>query len=518
MTGAYPAERGGVSALSEVRNEAVRERKRRPAVPGGRRAGVLTARGTRARHAAVFAAVIALVLTACGPRFDRDAIPTIAIGDRQSTDGPEATGEPTTIPTGTQSSGQVGSIPTTDTGGGIGGGKGAVVRGGVVKVGGLFPLTGGLSALGTPAFQGAQAYFNYLNSQGGIAGKKIQFVVCDDQADDTRSTTCAKKLVEQDGVFMMGPSFTPFSLTVINQLRSAKVPWVGFDGINVEGFSAENVVTIGSPIETMEHGLLPYWWDKVKKDTGSPPTKLGVVVLDSGPAQTYLREAEDVMCPRLGCEIVRTVEVGYTTTQYGTICRSMQSQNVDAVWIITDPASAIKLLVQCQAAGYKPPKGFLGQHGIYLDLTLRQAGRFADGMLSNSALVPDTVNNPATAEMKKIIRTYYPNADMGYFTTLAYASARMVADVIERVVDAGKELSRTEALAAAAGITSYDCHGLCKGVNLAPPAARTGGNHNIWIVRADFSQDSKGRWVYEAGPIDSYSVRTWPCPGKPRPC
>ncbi|HVL89710.1 MAG TPA: ABC transporter substrate-binding protein [Actinomycetota bacterium] len=512
-----------MSALSEVRNATERERGRRKATAfRGGRPSVPTVRAGRARRLAVFAAVVALLLTACGPRFDSDDVPTIAIGNDRpaSEDGPQdQPGVPTTGPT---SGGQVGALPTAGTGGngngGIGGGKGAVVRGGVVKVGGLFPLTGGLSALGTPAFQGAQAYFNYLNSKGGIGGKKIQFVVCDDQADDTRSTTCAKKLVEQDGVFMMGPSFTPFSLTVINQLRSAGVPWVGYDGINVEGFSAENVVTIGSPIETMEHGLLPYWWDKVKRETGSPPQKLGVVVLDSGPAQTYLREAEDVMCPRLGCQIVRTAEVGYTTTQYGTICRSMQSQNVDAVWIITDPASAIKLLVQCQAAGYKPPKGFLGQHGIYLDLTLRQAGKFADGILSNSALVPDTVDNPATREMKKIIRTYYPNAEMGYFTTLAYASARMVADVIEGALDTGKELTRSEALGAAAKITSYDCHGLCKGVNLAPPAARTGGNHNIWIVRADFSQDSKGRWVYEAGPIEAYSVRTWPCPGKPRPC
>lgn len=388
-------------------------------------------------------------------------------------------------------------------------GQTAVKRGGTVKVGGLFPLSGGLSALGTPAFQAADAYFRYLNQRGGIDGTKIEFIPCDDQADDTRSTTCAKQLVEQQGIFMMGPSFTPFSLTVIDQLRKGGVPWVGYDGINVEGFQAENVVTVGAAIEPMEHALLPYWYRKTERELGRPPSKIGAVVLDSAPAQTYLREAQNVVCPKLGCQIVRTQPVGYTTTEYGTICRNFQQDRVDTVWIITDPASAIKLLVQCREINYAPPAGWLGQHGIYLDLTLQQSGPVSDGTYANSAILPDTVDAPATKEMRQIVTTYYRNATFGYFAGLGFASARLVEDVLREAFKAG-DLTRPGVLAAASRITRYDCHGLCKDVSLAPPAARTGGNHNVWVVRA-----SKGKWLYDAGPIDAWQAETWPRPGRP---
>lgn len=396
-------------------------------------------------------------------------------------------------------------------------GSGAVVRGGTVYVGGLFPLSGGLSTLGVEAYRGAQAYFNYVNDHGGVAGKRIQFMTCDDQGDDTKSTTCAKRLVEQQGAFIMGPSFTPFSLTVVGQLEKAGVPWIGYDGINVEGFQASNVVTVGAPIETMAHALLPWWYDQVAKDTGSPPKKIGAVVLQVAPAQTYVRETRNVICPKLGCSIVSESKVGYTDLNYTPICRTMQNDGVDAVWIVTDPSSAIKLLSACREIGYRPPKGFLGQHGIYLDLTLQQAGPFAAGIYANGAVQPESVSNAASAEMKSIIRTYYPKASLGYFTQLAYASARMVADLIERVVQNRQELSRTNILAAARATSAYNCHGLCADVNLSPPAGRTGGNHNVWIVRADFST-GKGRWVAVAGPNDAFRSRTWPCPRRPRPC
>lgn len=474
---------------------------------------MLTPDRLRGAPALAWAAALLLVGVGCAPRFD--------LAQAGGTPGPLSTLAPDGPTTDLPASDPTRAAPTLTPGSTarpapISTGKGSVVTGGVIKIGGLFPLSGGLSALGKPAFEGANAYFNFLNDNGGIRGKKIEFITCDDQADDTRSTTCAKRLIDQNGAFIMGPSFTPFSLTVIRHLTQQGIPWIGFDGINVEGFEAPNVVTVGAPIETMAHALLPYWFDEIKNRTGAAPKRIGAVVLDVAPSRTYVEEAKKVICPKLGCEIVTERRVTYTTTEYSTICRTMQNQRVDAVWIITDPASAIKLLVQCQGIGYKPPKGFLGQHGIYLDLTLQQAGSFADGMLANSAVMPASIESPATNEMRQIVTRYYPKAELGYFSTLAYASARLTADLIDRVLASGKELTRRNVLAAAS-VESYDCHGLCKNVDLSPPVSRTGGNHNVWIVEADFST-GEGRWIPKTGPIDAFRVRTWPCQGRARPC
>lgn len=450
-----------------------------------------------------FVITILLVVAACGPRFDPSAIPAFL----------QPTGNPTVAPTST-GAGPATVAPTTQTNTRtIAGQKGSTVTGGVIKVGGLFPESGGLSTLGKAALDGARAAFAEANSKGGIRGKQIKFVTCDDQADDTQSLACSRKLVEQEGVFIMGPSFTPFSLSPVNYLKNAGVPWVGYDGINIEGFEAPNVVTVGSPIEEMAHALLPYWYRKIQSTTGTAPSKIGAVVLDVAPAQTYLSEAKNVICPKLGCQIIAEQFVTYQTTQYTTICSNMIAKGAQAIWIITDPASAIKLLTGCRSQRPQPG-GFLGQHGIYLDLTLDQSGPAAEGMFANGAVLPDTEDTPATEEMRRVIRRFNSNATFGYFASLGYSSALMVMDLVDRILADGKALTRANVLAAARSIGSYNCRGLCKSVNLSPPAKQTGGNHNVWIVRADFST-GKGRWVKEAGPIDVFTVDTWPCPGKP---
>lgn len=465
---------------------------------------------TFARRAALLLALI-LIGAACAPRFEESegsgALTSAAPDAPQvSGDASQSTGSSAAAPRAPGAAGpDGGSAPAAPAGG-----QTQVRRGGVVKIGGLFPLSGGLSRLGIPAFQSANAYFRWLNDRGGIDGTKIQFIPCDDEANDTRSTTCARKLVDEDGIFAMGPSFTPFSLTVTGQLERQGVPWVGYDGINVEGFSARNVVTVGAPIEPMAHALFSTWYRSIERTRGAAPKKIGAVVLNSAPSKTYLREVKQVICPKLGCTVAREQIVNFTDTEYASVCRNMQNERVDSVWIVTDPATAVKLLVQCREVNYVPPAGWLGQHGIYMNLTLDQAGPIADGTYANGAVVPDTVDIAANREMKRIVTTYYRDADFGYFSSLGYASARMLEDVIREAFKGGGTLTRQSLLAAASRLTSYDCDGLCKDVNLSPPPGTHGGNHNVWLVRAE-----GGKWVRAAGPVDAWRTETWPRPGRP---
>lgn len=466
------------------------------------------------RKATLAAALaVALATAACGTRADFSAQPqaertrvveeiVTAAGQVVGTASPGA-------PLGRGAGAVAGRAGTTKLRGGSG------VRGGVVKIGGLFPLSGGLSALGVPPAKAAQAYFRWVNDHGGIDGVKIDFRPCDDRADPNQSEACTNRLVNQ-GIFAMGPSFTPFSPNVVPLLERKGVPWIGYDGINVEGFSSDVVVTVGAPIQTMGHALLPYWYHKVEREKGRAPKNIGVVFLDVPPARTYVTEAKNVICPKLGCRIAVEEGVTYFDLDYSSICLKMQSSNVDAVWIVTDPASAVKMLVQCRELKYRPePGGFLGQHGVYLDLTVEQSGSWADGMVANSALLPPSVDAPAVREMKRIVGTYERDIDYGYFTELGYASARLTVDLIADALRRDPTLTRAGLIDAAKAFSSYDCHGLCRDVNLAPPAARSGGNHFVWMVRARFDRDSDDQWVFDGGPVDAFRSETWPRPGRP---
>jgi ABC-type branched-subunit amino acid transport system substrate-binding protein len=353
------------------------------------------------------------------------------------------------------------------------------------KVGGIFPLSGGISALGRPAEQAARAYFQSVNDAGGVDGHRIDFITEDDGGDPNRTRAAAEKLVERDGIFVMGPSFTPFSPDLVSFLQNKGVPFIGFDGVNVEGFSSPSTVTIGASIAPHARTLVPYWVEKTHVK------RMAVVYLDVPPAVTYLKETRDVICPKMGCQVVDAQPVQFNTTDYTSMLLRFRSESVEGVFIVTDPGSAVKLLLQAKQQNYKPsPGGYLGQHGIYLDLVPSSCGSFCDGILAPTSLFPPQVPSPATDEMRKVVGRYFSNVDFGYFTELGYVSAKLLVDILHRAGSA----DRGRVLDVARTLTAYDTGGF---TNPAHPVDISPGrehDRDIILMRME-----KGTWKQETG-------------------
>ncbi len=73
-----------------------------------------------------------------------------------------------------------------------------------IKIGTLLPLSNTVAtAWGVPISQGMQAYFDYINDNGGVYGRKINLVLGDSQYTGAGAIEAARKLVEQDKVFAL---------------------------------------------------------------------------------------------------------------------------------------------------------------------------------------------------------------------------------------------------------------------------------------------------------------------------
>ncbi len=93
-----------------------------------------------------------------------------------------------------------------------------------ILIGGTAPLTGSASAYGAVA-RGANAYFKYVNSRGGINGRTIAYRLVDDGYDPARTVAATQQLVEQDKVFAVFNSVgTEHSAAARDYLNAARVP------------------------------------------------------------------------------------------------------------------------------------------------------------------------------------------------------------------------------------------------------------------------------------------------------
>ena len=93
-----------------------------------------------------------------------------------------------------------------------------------IKFGNIMPYSGPASALGVTGKVFA-AYFDMINAQGGVNGRKLNMISLDDGFSPPKTVEATRRLVENDGVaFMFGTMGTAPSSATAKYLNGAKVP------------------------------------------------------------------------------------------------------------------------------------------------------------------------------------------------------------------------------------------------------------------------------------------------------
>ncbi|HMI28182.1 MAG TPA: ABC transporter substrate-binding protein [Gaiellaceae bacterium] len=108
-----------------------------------------------------------------------------------------------------------------------------------ITLGGTIPITGPAAAYGSVG-KGADAYFKYVNSKGGVFGRKIVYKFEDDEFDVAKTILLTRQLVEQDNVLAIFNSVgTEHALAIRSYLNDRKVPQL-FVGSGVTQLASEH--------------------------------------------------------------------------------------------------------------------------------------------------------------------------------------------------------------------------------------------------------------------------------------
>ena len=195
----------------------------------------------------------------------------------------------------------------------------------------------------------AKAYESYVNARGGIAGRPLEVIVCDEQFDPAVAATCARQAVEEEVVAVVG-SFTFFAESIVPVIEKSSISWFGpCCPITPSELTSKYSFPIGNQpmyaVGAIKHAIEVDKCEKLNAviiDGGQvfiPPMenamkaygkKFGEIVIISGVAQDYSAEVAKATA---GVDCVATVisETPYITwntawTQSGTTARQYGPQ------------------------------------------------------------------------------------------------------------------------------------------------------------------------------------------------
>ena len=220
-----------------------------------------------------------------------------------------------------------------------------------IKVGHINPYSGPASAYGNIG-RAIGAYFDKVNAEGGVNGRKINFITLDDGYNPAKTVEQARKLVEEEEVLLVFQTLgTPPNSAIHKYMNTKKVPQL---------FVATGATKWGDPKNfpwTM--GWQPNYQSEAKiyaqhiLET-KPNAKIAVLYQNDDYGKDYLKGFEDGLGDKGKTMIVSKVSYEVTDPTIDSQMVSLKGTGADTFFNITTPKFAAQAIKKAAEIGWKP--------------------------------------------------------------------------------------------------------------------------------------------------------------------
>jgi branched-chain amino acid transport system substrate-binding protein len=360
-----------------------------------------------------------------------------------------------------------------------------------ILLGATVPLTGDEVAYAAVA-RGADAYFKYVNSRGGVRGRKIQYRYVDDAYNTAETVRKTRELVQDDKVFAIFNSVgTEHVLAVRPYLNQARVPQL-FVGSGVSALA-------------LEHKRYPWTMGYLPRFAGEgalygryiartrPRARIAVLHENSEYGLdmfTGLRRG----LGRLSTRITAVETYDLTDTDLNSQIARLKASRADTVMIFALPTQTIEAFLAVHKLGWRP-RIFVNSVSIdpfVMEVVQRNTSkRLVEGAISSSFLKdptdPALAHDPGVRLYKQILRRYLPSAKV---KEVAHLYGMAVAyTMVDALRASGAQPTRAGLLRAATHLNERSNPFFVRGI-----AAQTGPADYYPIERTRMLRFHAGRW------------------------
>ena len=337
-----------------------------------------------------------------------------------------------------------------------------------IKIGNTNPYSGPASAYGTIG-KSITAYFKMVNEQGGINGRKVNFISYDDGYSPPKTVEMARKLVEQDKVLLIfQPLGTPPNTAIHKYMNAKKVPQL---------FVATGATKWNDP---KNHPWTMGWQPNYQSEAQAyaqhilqtkPNAKIGVLYQNDDYGKDYLKGFHDGLGGKKNM-IVKEVSYEVTDPTVDSQILQLQASGADVFFNITTPKFAAQAIRKAYDIGWKPLH-YLNNVSNSVGSVLTPAGlEKAVGIIS-SAYIKDATdstwaNDKAIAEWREFMKKYYPEGNQAdVFNVYGYSVAATIAQVLRQC---GDNLTRENVMRQAANMKGWRPETLLPGITISTSA------------------------------------------------
>jgi branched-chain amino acid transport system substrate-binding protein len=334
-----------------------------------------------------------------------------------------------------------------------------------IKIGNIIPYSGPASAYGVIG-KTEDAYFRKINAEGGINGRKINFITYDDAYSPPKTVEQARKLVESDEVLLIFNSLgTPPNSAIQKYMNTKKVPQL---------FVATGATKWNDPKE------FPWtmgWQPNYQSESiiyakyilkNHPDAKIAVLYQNDDYGKDYLKGFKDGLGAKAASLIVmeESYEVSEPTIDSHIV--KLKSTGADVFFNITTPKFAAQAIKKSSEIGWKPLH-FLNNVSSSIGSVMKPAGfEHSQDIISSNYLKDPTdsqwKNDAGMKAWNEFLDKYYPEANRA---DLSVMYAYTVAQGLEHVLKAcGDNLTRENIMTQAASIRDLELGGLLPGIKV----------------------------------------------------
>ena len=338
-----------------------------------------------------------------------------------------------------------------------------------IVIGSCAALEGPSQFLGRETVRGAEAYFQMVNDEGGINGRKLRLVSFNDDYDPEKAQGCWDKLMQEKPFalgFFVG---TPTAVKYVPLAEKSQIPIVGlFTGAQ----------TLYVPLRHWVINVRASYFDEAREQVDGlwkvlQYRKIGVIYPDDPFGSAVLSGVQAALTADGGAPVAAASYVRQTS-QVGSAIDQVRAANPDAVIVVGPSNTVAPILQQAHQKGWHPL--FLTVSFVGTDDLIQQAGADANGMVITQVVPPYYMTDLKTVALyRRTMLKYAPSVKPNFVSLEGFVDAMVM---VEGMKKAGRDLTREGLIRAIESLHDWDA-GLGAELRLDYSAKDHKGFHHV---------------------------------------